>query len=391
MAVKAEIFGEGPGRGEIRLTGMATTPTGDCSLRIQRNQSPDSYLGLNGRWQSSPESWHSLMTGDVVAMPDGLAFKVGPLLVDPILATLSESAFRLTLQSSAGQTTAPLVPSTQFPLLASSARQEEIAPALPPAPPPEPTPKPEPVFQPEPMTLRVDPEDQLRMARGDEKVEKPVEKTSSGKGKLIAGIVAVIVLAAAGAGAYLYFQKNGPAAETASTASPQSTREMLQTFMKDNPDTAKIVGKADEMSKAGNVEAALYLYRQGADHGDARSALQLGILYDPSEATPGSATNGAATTGATTTGATTTNAPASGGTSSDAAATAVTKSSDTAAFWYGKAADAGLAEAQRRLGLLLTKAHPAGTGEFDNGVAMLQAASKQGDAEATAKLKELGK
>jgi hypothetical protein len=389
MAVKAEIFGEGPGRGEIRLTGMATTPAGDCSLRIQRNQSPDSYLGLNGRWQSSPESWHSLMTGDVVAMPDGLAFKVGPLLVDPILATLSESAFRLTLQSSAGQITAPLVPSTQFPLLASSARQEEIAPALPPAPPPpppEPTPKPAPVQQPEPMTLRVDPEDQLRVARGDEKVEKPVEKTSSGKGKLIAGIVAVIVLAAVGAGAYFYFQKNGPALETASTTSPQSTREMLQSFMKDNPDTAKIVGKADEMSKAGNVEAALYLYRQGADHGDARSALQLGILYDPGEATPGASTNGATTTGTATDNATT-----SGGAPSDAAATAVTKSSDTAAFWYGKAADAGLAEAQRRLGLLLTKTHPAGTGEFDNGVAMLQAASKQGDAEATAKLKELGK
>jgi TPR repeat protein len=389
MAVKAEIFGEGPGRAEIRLTGMATTPVGDCSLRIQRNQTPDSYLGLNGRWQSSPESWHALVIGDVVAMPDGIAFKVGPLLVDPILTTLSESAFRLTLQSSAGQTTAPLVPSTQFPLLASSARHEEIAAELPPAPPPPP-PQPDPTPRPEPMTLRVDPEDQFRPARGDEKIEKPVEKKSSGKGMLVAGIVAVIVLAAAGAGAYFYFQKAGPTAETASTAAPQSTREMLQTFMKDNPDTAKIVGKADDMIKSGNVEAALYLYRQGADHGDARSALQLGVLYDPSEATPGTTASNASTNGATN-GAATNNAATSGATPSDASANTVTKSSDTAAFWYGKAADAGLAEAQRRLGMLLTKTHPAGTSEFDNGVTMLQAASKQGDAEATAKLKELGK
>jgi hypothetical protein len=377
MAVKAEIYGEGPGRAEIRLTGFAA-PAGDCALRIQRNQSPDSYLGLNGRWQSSPDSWHQLRAGDIVTMPGGIGFKVGPLLVDPILATLSESAFRLTLRSGTGQTTATMVSSTQYPLLASTARQEETDEVSPAAPLPPPQPQPEPVAPPAqptaaPMALRVDPEDQLHPTGAERtKNAAPAPVPSSGKGKLIAAVIALAVLAAAGAGAYFYFHQTGRGPETASSApsAPQSTREMLQAFMKDNPDTAKIVGKAEEMRKSGNVEAALYLYRQGADHGDAQSALQLGILYDPGEPAPGGA-SGAATSGAT--------------------ANTLTKSSDTAAFWYGKAADAGLAEAQRRLGNLLTKTHPAGSGEFENGVAMLQAASKQGDAEATAKLKELGK
>jgi TPR repeat protein len=68
----------------------------------------------------------------------------------------------------------------------------------------------------------------------------------------------------------------------------------------------------------------------------------------------------------------------------------LTKSSDTAAFWYGKAADAGLAEAQRRLGMLLIKSHAADTDDYKSGINLLKAAGKQGDADATAKLKELG-
>jgi hypothetical protein len=112
------------------------------------------------------------------------------------------------------------------------------------------------------------------------------------------------------------------------------------------------------MKSDGNVDAAVYLYRQGTDRGDAHSALQLGLLYDPSESAVGAST--------------------------------LTKSSDTAAFWYGKAADAGQAEGQRRLGVLLVKSHAADTDDYKSGITLLKAAAKQGDAEATAKLKELG-
>lgn len=386
MAVKAEIFGEGPGLARIRLSGV-DAPAGDCTIQIQRNQSPDSYLGLTGQWQSSPDCWHRLSAGDVTTVAGGIEFLIGAQLVDPILTVMAQNAFRLSLRSAVGAvTTTALVPSTRQPLLASTARHE--APAEMPAPtpaPPAPAPAPKPVETPAPIeppapTLKADPADQFRgMIPEPSDREKSPAEPKSRTGLLLAGIAAVVVLAGAAIAAYLYLKPSGPAPVTPPPVveAPQTTREILQSFMKDNPDAAAIVGKADQMKSGGNIDAAVYLYRQGADRGDAHSALQLGILYDPGETV--TAANSTANSGTADSSAANSNA-----------ANTLAKSSDTAAFWYGKAADAGLAEAQRRLGNLLTKNHPADSGEFKNGITLLQAASKQGDAEASAKLKELG-
>src|SRR5262249_45016007 len=132
------------------------------------------------------------------------------------------------------------------------------------------------------------------------------------RGALLVGGLVVLLVAAAG-GHYWYSTHADAPTESTTAAAPgnPTTREMLVTFMDGKPDAATIVGKADEMMKAGNSEAAVYLYRQGADRGDARSALQLGLLYAP-------------------------DGPV-------VADSKLTKSSDTAAFWYSKAADAGLA------------------------------------------------
>ncbi|MET1027673.1 MAG: hypothetical protein ABWY00_10930 [Dongiaceae bacterium] len=374
MAVKAEIFGEGPGLARIRLSGI-DIPAGDCTIQIQRNQSPDSYLGLTGQWQSSPDCWHQLSGRDVTAISGGIEFLIGERLVDPILTVQAQNAFRLSLRSTAGAvTTTALVPSTRQPLLASAARHEAPAEVPEPIPAPKPVEAPIAVEAPAPtMTLKADPADHfgapIREADDREKSPAPAK---SRKGLLLGVLAAVVVLGGAAAAAYFYLKPQGqqPAQTAAVAPTEQSTREILQAFMKDNPDAAAIVGKADKMKSDGNIDAAVYLYRQGADRGDAHSALQLGILYDPGETV--------AAAGAPA------NAPANG------TVNTLAKSSDTAAFWYGKAADAGLAEAQRRLGNLLTKDHPADSGEFKNGVTLLQAASKQGDAEASAKLKELG-
>ena len=66
-----------------------------------------------------------------------------------------------------------------------------------------------------------------------------------------------------------------------------------------------------------------------------------------------------------------------------------TTSAETASFWYAKAANVNIAEAQRRLGLLQVRNGP-GSATFDMGVENLKKARDQGDSAATDKLKELG-
>ena len=350
MAVKAELLGGTPGSARIRLSGIAGL-TSLATMQIRRNQGTDVFLGLDGQWQASPDCWHAIAAADRAVTEGRAEINIGPLLVDPIVRVQTQNVFRLSLRAGEKTDTADLLLSAQHPLLASDARQTVASPLAEPTVVEQPEMIPEPVVQVSPPPL-AGPTEEDRIGS--------IQRQPKGRGPLLAGGLVVLLLAAA-AGGY-YWDTSRDAASGAPTATEANVtptnREMLIAFMNGKPDAAAIVGKADEMLKAANVDAAVYLYRQGADLGDAKSALQLGLLYDP---------DGAAVAGGT-----------------------LAKSSDTAAFWYGKAADAGLAEAQRRLGNVLTKAHPAGSGEFDAGVASLKSASKQGDADAAARLKELG-
>lgn len=348
MAVKAELLGGAPGSARIRLSGIVgSTPL--ATMQIRRNQGVEVFLGLDGQWQASPDCWHRIDAAAGVVTDGRAEIAIGKLLVDPIVRVQTQNAFRLTLRAGDKTYTADLLLSAQHPLLASDARQT-VTPPIAASAIVEP-----PVVMPEPVVQTVLPP--VEPPTKDERIGN-IERQPKGRGTLLAGALVVLLLAMGAGGYYWYTSGDAATGEAAPAAAPPTNREMLIAFMNQKPDAAAIVGKADEMLQAANVDAAVYLYRQGADLGDAKSALQLGLLYDP---------DGTTLAGST-----------------------LAKSSDTAAFWYGKAADAGLAEAQRRLGNVLTKAHPAGSGEFDAGIAALKAAIKQGDADAAARLKELG-
>jgi hypothetical protein len=350
MAVKAELLGGAPGSARIRLSGIAGSQS-LATIQIRRNQGTDVFLGLDGQWQASPDCWHAIAAADC-AITDGRAeINIGPLLVDPIVRVQTQNVFRLSLRAGEKTDTADLLLSAQHPLLASDARQAMTLAVAAPTIIEQPELTQDPAVQVSPPPL-AGPTEEDRIGN--------TERQPKGRGPLLAGGLVVLLLAVAVGGYYWYTPRGTESGASIATEAnvPPTNREMLIAFMNGKPDVAAMVGKADEMLKAANVDAAVYLYRQGADLGDAKSALQLGLLYDP---------DGAAVAGST-----------------------LAKSSDTAAFWYGKAADAGLAEAQRRLGNVLTKAHPVGSGEFDAGIASLKAASQQGDADAAARLKELG-
>jgi hypothetical protein len=350
MAMRAELIGQDPGRAQLRLHGIAAE-AGDVRLQIRRNQGPDTYLGADRRWQSSPDFWFPVAASSRTATADGIDIAIGPEIVDPIAASLAGNAFQVTVETPAGLSSATIVIPQQPILLASGAAgapRPAPAPEPEPAPPPAPEPKPAPPTAPAPV-LKADPD------------RAPIERASGHRFALIVGIL-VVIIALAVAGYLLkdrfFPPEAAPAPEPAAPA--QSELEQIKTFLTANPNAPERLAKARETLAACQLNWASTLYRELGQAGDAEAALAMGRLYDPKDPV----------------------CPAVG-------APNRTVSSDTAAFWYRKAIDAKSVEAQRRLGAMLVAAGKDDP-KYQEGIDLLKAAAQQGDADAAAKLKELG-
>jgi hypothetical protein len=351
MALRAELVGQDPGRAQLRLHGIAAE-AGSLRLQIRRNQGPDYYLGGEGRWQSSPDFWFAIGASSRTNTTDGIDIAVGPEIVDPIAASLGGNAFQATIETPAGTASATIsIP--QLPILLASgaagaprhAPEPEPTPAPPPPPEPEPTPPP----PPSPTILKADPD------------RAPIERPSGGRFGLIVVII-LVILALAIAGYFfrdkLLGGKEEPAPQPAAPA--QSELEQIKTFLTQNPNAPERLAKARETLAACQLNWASVLYRDLGQAGDAEAALAMGRFYDPKDPV-----------------------------CPEVGAPNRTVSSDTAEFWYRKAIEAKSVEAQRRLGAMLVAAGKDAP-KYQEGIDLLKQASAAGDADATAKLKELG-
>jgi hypothetical protein len=348
MTLRAEIIGSDPGRAQLRLHGV-TPEAGSLRIQIRRNQGPDTYLGGQGRWQSAPDVWFTIAPGDRAPSADGIDIAIGPEIVDPIAASLGGNAFQITLETSTTTVSAPLIIPQHPILLASGAAGAPQRPA------PEPVAVETPPLQPappSPSTLKADPRN------------APIEK-SGGRFGLIAGILVVVVLALAVAGYFLRDRVTALMDDTVGPAQPAaksqtSELDQIKTFLTQNPDAAPRLAKAKEMLAACQLNWASTLYRDLGQAGDVEAALAMGRLYDPTDPV----------------------CPAVG-------APNRSLSSDTAGFWYDKAIAGKSVEAMRRKGLMLVAAGKDAP-KYPEGIDLLKQASAQGDADAAAKLKELG-
>ena len=157
---------------------------------------------------------------------------------------------------------------------------------------------------------------------------------------MIAIVAALVLLAAGAVAAWLYRDTlmamfagaEETSGEDGGAALP--LREELKQFMDTNPSAEALIDKANAMAAEGKAEGSVFLFRQAIDKGSMEAAVALGKLYDPTE-------------------------PAN--------ANSTTTSAETASFWYAKAANANIAEAQRRLGLLQVR-NGLGSATFDLGV-----------------------
>ncbi|MDQ7248928.1 hypothetical protein [Dongia sedimenti] len=350
MALRAEIIGGDPGRAQLRLHGL-TPEAGNLRIQIRRNQGPDTYLGGEGRWQSSPDFWFAIDAANRKPSADGIDIAIGPEIVDPIAASLGGNAFQLTLETSAGTLSAPLVIPQHPVLLASGAAGAPQRPAPEPTPAPAP-PEPPPVPPAPPTTLKADPD------------RAPVERPTGGRFGLIVAVIVVILALAIGG--FFFRDRVTPLLGGAEESPPQATApaqgelEQIKTFLSENPNAPERLAKARESLAACQFNWASTLYRDLGQAGDPEAALAMGRIYDPTDPV----------------------CPAIG-------APNRSLSSDTAGFWYDKAIAAKSVEAMRRKGLMLA-ASGKDAPKYQEGIDLLKQAAGQGDAEAAAKLKELG-
>jgi Sel1 repeat-containing protein len=359
-----------PGHAILRVSELDAAPDG-LALSIQRQQGPDSHLADDG-WRRT-EAW--LLPGRVERRRNALEFHLGPEICDRLAGIATVRVRVKEPDIGVVGTTVVAWPAmlTSGAVDPSSRLQDETvrlrrappkaAPAPPPEPPPEPAPEPPaPPFTPPP------PRPELRASRA---LDRGPPEPSSRAGWLVA---ALILVAIAGGGYHVYttyFQTPQPVVATApptpapapapvpaASAPGKSVRDIVGEYLATRPTPEAMLAKARDYAKAGEMGAAFLVFRRAAETGNAPAQIELAAFYDPLST------------------------PAKAGFTPDAA---------RAAEWYERAALAGSAEAQRKLGLLLAKGGANLPVDAAKAKSWLQQAAAQNDTDAKKVLDALPK
>jgi hypothetical protein len=358
-----------PGHAILRLSELDAAPDG-LALSIQRQQGPDSHLADDG-WRRT-EAW--LMPGLVERRGDLLEFHLGPEICDRLAGI---ATVRVRVQEPdigvvgttvvawpAMLTSGAIDPSSK--LYDDTVRLRRAQPVAPPEPEPvieaAPEPLPEP---PAPPFVPPPPRADLRASRD---IDPP--KRSGRTAWLIA---ALVLLAIAGGGYHVYttyFQKPEPEVAAAPPATPpvptpapsgepaKSAREVVDEYLATKPAPEALLAKARDYAKANEMPAAFLVFRRAAEAGNVPAEIEMASFYDPL-----------------------TNPPKAG----------FTPDAARAADWYERAALAGSAEAQRKLGLLLAKGGANLAVDAAKAKGWLQQAAAQNDVDAKKVLDALPK
>ncbi len=355
-----------PGHALLRVSELDAVPDG-LTISIQRQQGPDSHLADDG-WRRT-ETW--LMPDQVRRRGEVLEFHLGPEICDRLagIATIrlrvrepdigvvgtTVVAWPAMLTSGASDGSNPFADDI---VRLRRARER-------PAPEPEPVPEPPTVVMPPPQPPPR-PMPELRAARDP---MADLTKRRGGTGWMVALAILLILI---GGGYYAWtnhFNKPEPAvaATPPPTASPtplasaeppkKSVRETVADYLATKPQPDAMLAKGREFAKDGNMAAAFLVFRRAAEQGHAAAQVELASFYDPT-------------------------AQAKAGFPHDGA---------LAADWYERAALAGIAEAQRKLGLLLAKGGAGLAADAAKAKSWLQQAAAQNDADAKKALDSLPK
>ena len=184
--------------------------------------------------------------------------------------------------------------------------------------------------------------------------EASPQRRQPGRARLLlfAGVAALLLAVAAGA---WFLKDRRPGSDTPPVADVQPevpmTLEGARQFLARDPGADESFGMADKFLAAKTLDGAFLLLRNAANKGNAPAALVLGQMYDPATYSPD-----------------TSPLPA--------------PNPEQATEWYRQAAEAGIAEAQYRLGVLLMSGKIDEPDGPERGVAWLRKAADQGHPQA---------
>jgi hypothetical protein len=367
MAIRASIEAlPEPGHAILRVSDLDAMPEG-LALSIQRQQGPDTHLADDG-WRRT-EAW--LIPAEVGRQGDVLEFHLGPEICDRLagIATIrlrvkepdigvvgtTVVAWPTMLTSGAAGSSGTYDDTVRLRRMQPAAAPAEPAPE--PLPPPfEPPPKPAPDLH----ALR-DP------GRFDDLFQEP-ERSGFRTWAIV--VIVLLIVGGAGYAAYDYFKLNPqdvvatappPATPSAAAEPPKkSVRDTVAEYLatKPPPNPEAMLAKGRDWLKAGDTASAFLVFRRAAEAGNAAAQLELATFYDPLTQ------------------------PARGGFTPEGA---------RAADWYERAALAGVAEAQRKLGLLFAKGGAGLAADTAKARTWLQQAAAQNDADAKKALDALPK
>jgi hypothetical protein len=336
----------------LKISGLGSIE-GPVDLSLMRNQGTEPFLGRGRTWQGT-EAWHEV--GEFDDEGGAIVVRVGPDIVDPIVALPSNVAYRLTIATGASKQAGTL--KINRPLLGSTAAAAAEAPPPPPPPPvqePEPIPVVEPELPPEPI-LEAEPPPPV--------TESPTEP-AKGKSWMPVAAAAIVLVLLVGGGAAAYFNcwipGFGPAACDKKVAEeeppkPEPKKKEEPAKVAALPSTCKGVD-AEECYRIANtaleqkeLETARQLFQQAARLGSVPANLRVAEMYDPDKW-------------------------------SAAVSPEEQPDWETAAYWYEEAARKGDVNGQIGAGRILCK-HAPDTFEQERGLAFLQKAAEQGGGEA---------
>ncbi len=361
MAIRASIEAlPEPGHAILQISDLDAMPEG-LALSIQRQQGPDTHLADDG-WRRT-EAW--LIPAEVGRQGDVLEFHLGPEICDR-LAGIATIRLRVKEPDIGVVGTTVIAWPTMLTSGAAGSsgtyddtvRLRRMQAAAPVEPAPEPLPPP---FEPPA------PAPELRAARDPE----PVVAPRSGFPNWAIFLIALLISGGAGYAAYEYFKINPqdvvalvppPTPTPAAPGEPpkKSVRDTVAEYLatKPPPNPEAMLAKGRDFLKAGDTASAFLMFRHAAEAGNAAAQLEVGTFYDPLTR------------------------PVRGGFTPEGA---------RAVDWYERAALAGGAEAQRKLGLLLAKGGAGLAADATKAKAWLQQAAAQNDADAKKALDALPK
>lgn len=367
MAVRASVLQQPtPGHAILRVSDLDAPPEG-LTLSIQRQQGPDSHLAEDG-WRRT-EAW--LRPDQAVRVRGVLDFHLGPEICDR-LAGIATVRLRIkepeigvvasTVVAWPAMLTSGAVDTTQRPAAEESPFRFRRPP--PPVDPPTQPFEPQPAEPPRPIP-------ELRAAR-----YPAPEPSRSGIASWMMTALALIIVAASGYYVYAaYFEKNEgapvatavPPPKTASLpsaapaaveATKKSIRDTVADYIATKPTVEAMLAKGREYAQAGDLAGAFLIWRQAAEAGNTEAEVEIAGFYDPLTPRP---------------------------------KTGFTPDGARAADWYERAALAGNAEAQRKLGLLFAMGAAGVAADPAKAKSWLQQAAAQNDIEAKKALEQLSK